>query len=368
LHTLPSEHVVPFATTGFWQTPTLQTSLVHGFESLQSAATLHGWQPAIGVWMQPLSASQESVVHAFPSLQLSGVPVVQRPLWQVSLPLHTVLSAQDVPLGTATCWQPTSALHESVVQGFWSSQTSGVPAVHEPAWQVSEPLQTLPSRHGVPFGTGVWAQPVTELQVSAVHGLPSSQLTHVPGTQTPARQVSAPLQTFVSAHDVPSNAGVCWQPVCALQVSVVQTLPSSQLSCVPGLQTPFWQVSVPLQTVLSAHDVPFTTGVCWQPRTGSQLSAVHGFASTQLSAAPPVQTPFWHVSAPLHTVASGQGSPFATFACWQPATGSQVSVVQGFWSSHTSAVPGVHTPPWQVSAPLHTVPSAQEVPFGTVVF
>ena len=43
---------------------------------------------------------QESVVHALPSLQLSGVPAVHVPLWQVSFPLHTVASAHEVPFVT----------------------------------------------------------------------------------------------------------------------------------------------------------------------------------------------------------------------------------------------------------------------------
>jgi hypothetical protein len=103
---------------------------------------------------------------------------------------------------------------------------------------------------------------VTGLQVSAVHGFPSSQLSAVPPAQTPPWHVSAPLQTFVSAHDVPSNAGVCWQPVCASHVSVVHALPSSQSSGAPGVHAPPWHVSAPSHTELSAHDVPFTTGLC----------------------------------------------------------------------------------------------------------
>jgi hypothetical protein len=96
----------------------MQASLVHGFESLQSAATAQDWQPAIGEWMQPLTALQESVVQALPSSQLGGAPAAQRPPWHASLPLQTVASSHDVPFGTATCWQPRSALHVSLVHGF----------------------------------------------------------------------------------------------------------------------------------------------------------------------------------------------------------------------------------------------------------
>ena len=75
----------------------------------------------------------------------------------------------------------------------------------------------------------------------------------------------------------------------------MQKLLSLQLSGVPGAQTPAWQVSAPLQTVESAHEVPFGTGACWQPSTGSQLSAVHELLSLQLGAVPGTQAPAWQV-------------------------------------------------------------------------
>jgi hypothetical protein len=46
-----------------------------------------------------------------------------------------------------------------------------------------------------------------------------------------------------------------------------------------------------LQTVLSAHEVPFSTGVLAQPPTGSQLSAVQTLPSLQLRGVPGVQAP-----------------------------------------------------------------------------
>jgi hypothetical protein len=66
-----------------------------------------------------------------------------------------------------------------------SLQLSAVPAVHVPPWQVSPPLQTLPSLHEVPFSTGVLAQPVTGSQLSVVQTLPSLQLSGVPAPQAP---------------------------------------------------------------------------------------------------------------------------------------------------------------------------------------
>jgi hypothetical protein len=68
------------------------------------------------------------------------------------------------------------------------------------------------------------------------------------------------LQTLESAQEVPLTTGVFWQPLDGLQLSVVHTLPSVQLSGVPVVQAPFWQVSAPLQAVASAQEVPLSTG------------------------------------------------------------------------------------------------------------
>jgi hypothetical protein len=53
-----------------------------------------------------------------------------------------------------------------------------------------------------------------------------------------------------------------------LQLSVVQTLPSLQVSGVPAVHTPLWHVSFPLQALPSAHEVPFSAGTTVQPNTG----------------------------------------------------------------------------------------------------
>ena len=74
----------------------------------------------------------------------------------------------------------------SVVHGLPSLQTRGVPAVHALLWQVSVPLQTLESVHGVPFRTGVVTHPKIGSQLSVVHTLPSLQSSGVPGVHTPA--------------------------------------------------------------------------------------------------------------------------------------------------------------------------------------
>ena len=158
---------------------------------------------------QPASGSHESVVHGLLSLQLRFVPGVQTPAWQVSAPLHTLPSLQELPLGMAACWHPETGSQESFVHEFPSSQLGAVPAAHAPAWQVSAPLQALPSLQPVPSATAVFRQPAAGSQESAVHGFPSLQLRGGPAVQLPAWQVSAPLHAFPSLHDVPFVTFVC---------------------------------------------------------------------------------------------------------------------------------------------------------------
>src|SRR5262245_53383988 len=69
--------------------PLLQTSLVHAMPSSQG--------PVLFVKTQPVDGLQVSVVHTLPSLQTSAVPGVHAPFWQVSAPLQTLPSLQDVP-------------------------------------------------------------------------------------------------------------------------------------------------------------------------------------------------------------------------------------------------------------------------------
>jgi hypothetical protein len=214
---------------------------------------------------------QLSVVHTFPSLQTSGVPAVHTPAWQVSAPLQTVESAHAVPFATGVVVQPVAGVQPSVVHTFPSLQASGVPAVHTPLWQVSAPLQALPSGHAVPFGR--------------------SALLHTPAAQVSVVQGFRSSQSPFTVHEAQDGMGVCWQPLTELHVSVVQALLSLQLSAVPAAQVPLWQASEPLQTFASRHGVPLATGLVVHPKAGVQLSVVQTFPSLQTSGVPTVQTP-----------------------------------------------------------------------------
>jgi hypothetical protein len=245
------------------------------------------------VFTQPVVALHESVVQGFASLQEIGVPAVQVPPWQVSAPLHRLPSRHGTPFGAGAVVQPVAGAQPSVVQGFESLQTSGVPAVQVPAWQVSGPLHWLPSVQDTPFATGVAVQPVAGLHVSVVHTFESLQTTGVPAVHTPAWHDSVPLQRFPSGHGVP------------LETTALPHTPAVQVSTVHGL------LSLQLAAVL--HDWHPEMGVFTQPLSALHESVVHALPSLQLGAVPGEQMPFWHDSLPLHTVESRQEVPLATF-------------------------------------------------------
>ncbi|HVZ75617.1 MAG TPA: hypothetical protein VHJ20_24760 [Polyangia bacterium] len=125
------------------------------------------------------------------------------PLWHVSAPSHTVPFAHDVPFVLFVWLTPLTGSHASVVHGFPSSTVSGVPDVHVPLWHVSAPSHTVPFAHDVPFVLFVWLTPLTGSHASVVHGFPSSTTSGVPDVHAPLWHVSAPSHTVEFAHDVP---------------------------------------------------------------------------------------------------------------------------------------------------------------------
>src|SRR2546429_677009 len=111
--------------------------------------------------------------------------------------------------------------------------TRASPAPRPPP-HLSLVVQAFPSLHrAVLF---VSKQPVAGLQVSSVQTLPSSQLSAGPPTQPPLLQVSLVVQAFPSLQG--AVLALWTQPVLGLQVSSVRTLPSSQLGARPPTHTP----------------------------------------------------------------------------------------------------------------------------------
>jgi hypothetical protein len=61
----------------------------------------------------------------------------------------------------------------------------------------------------------------------------------------------------------------------------------------------------------------------------------------------------------VHGLAStAQGVPFGALAVWQPVATLHESVVQGSPSSHTTALPPVQVPAWQVSPEVQALLSS----------
>jgi hypothetical protein len=127
----------------------------------------------------------------------------------------------------------------------------------------------------------------------------------------------------------PSGSGVWLQaPVATSQLSAVQGLLSPQLTGVPAWHLPATHCSVPLQALPSEQ-----SAFVWQ--------------------ATPTQTPAWQVPAPFW-----QAVPSATGVWAQAPVGSvQLSAVQSLPSLQLTFVPEVHTPPTHCSMPLQARPS-----------
>ena len=73
-----------------------------------------------------------------------------------------------------------------------------------------------------------------------------------------------------------------------------------------------------------------------------------------------------HVSAPLHTLASAHEVPTGWPACRHPMAGEQLSAVQALASLQSSGLPATQAlAPLHVSAPLQRFPSSHGVPCPT---
>lgn len=108
-------------------------------------------------------------------VQVTGAPTHEPLLSQASPYVQALPSLQRVPGAAGTCETPVTGSQESAVHGYPSSITKGVPGRQvPPPSHSSRPLQTFPSEQDVPAETGRWRTPVTGSQLSAVHGLPSS--------------------------------------------------------------------------------------------------------------------------------------------------------------------------------------------------
>src|SRR6266849_3669131 len=322
--------------------PAAQVSLVvQAFPSLQG--------PVLLVCTQPVAGTQLSSVQTLPSSQLGAGPPTQVP------PLHASLVVQAFPslhgLVLLVCTQPVSGLQASVVQTLPSSQLGAGPPTQVPPLQVSLVVQAFPSLQGLVLL--VCTQPVAGLQLSSVQTLPSSQLGAGPPTHAPPAQVSLVVQAFPSLQGL--GLLTCTHPLAGLQLSVVQTFPSSQLGAGPPTHAPAAQVSLVVQAFPSLQGAVLL--MCTQPVAGLHESSVLSFLSLQLGAGPPTHVPPAQVSFVVQAFPSSQEA--VLLVCVHPLAGSHASSVQTLLSLQLGAGPPTHVPPEHVSLVVQAFPSLQ---------
>jgi len=183
--------------------------------------------------------------------------------------------------------------------------------------------------------------------------------------QAPTPQVVVP----------PPVIGALLHPLTVLQLSMVQTLLSSQLSGGPLVQTPVWQVSVCVQASPSVHAVPSAlAGFEQVPVAGLQTPTLwHWSDAVHVTELPPVQMPVWQVSVCVQASPSVQAEPSALAGFEQvPVAGLQTPTLW-HWSdavhvtpAHKSAPP--QTPLVQTSEVVNGLPSSHAVPLGAFGF
>ena len=293
------------------------------------------------------------MVQALLSLQTGATPPTQTPPLQASWVVHTLLSLQGRVLAAVA--QPVTASQLSLVQGLLSLQTTGLPLPHTPPPQTSPVVHGLPSLQAAVLAVAV--QPLTLSQASVVQAFLSSQTVAAPPTQAPALHASAVV------HALPSEQGAvlagATQPLPGSQASVVQGFLSSQKGGAPPLQTPLAHASWPVQALPSSQAPVSATA--WQPFAASQLSVVQAFLSSHTSLAPPTHTLAAQASLAVQALPSVQGAVLATKV--QPVCAAQLSVVQGFLSSQTTAAPE-QEPPWHASPLVQGLPSSHGPTFA----
>src|SRR5882724_2387510 len=205
-----------------------------------------------------------------------------------------------------------------------------------------------------------WHWLVARMHVPVLQG--SRPWQSAPVVQQPSMTPQALLMQEVQTLLPRQSAGVRQQPGMARQPWMgsqpfVQFWGSSHVSGVPGMHTPSWHISVPLQASLSVHPgvTPFGPEVIVH-RPPAHVSTVHGLPSLQSASA--LQCLGMH--SPVggsHTCPAGQ---VTSVPWWQPTPGVQVSApLQALWSLGQTT--GVCVQPVLASqaSSVHTLPSSQ---------
>lgn len=164
----------------------------------------------------------------------------------------------------------------------------------------------------------------------------------MPGTQLPPWHVSAWV------HAVPSLQAPllarCVQPAVKSHASSVQMLPSLQLALAPARHALLTQTSPTVQALPSLHVAELALEV--HPTLATQVSSVHGLASSHSARVPPTHAPCWHASTVVHGSLSLQAPALGVLLHLLAA---QASAVHGLPSSHEVAPLPAHAPFWHES-------------------
>lgn len=161
---------------------------VHTFPSVQL--------PEVAEFVQPCCALQASAVQGLPSSQLISPVPTHMPPEHRSIGVHWFPSSQ----GKLASWksQPVTGLQKSIVQSLLSLHANAPLPTQSPFTQVSVGVHTLPSVHEPSLG--MLTQPRVLSQVSAVHGLLSSQAICPAPLQIPAMHWSTVVHSLPSSH------------------------------------------------------------------------------------------------------------------------------------------------------------------------
>jgi hypothetical protein len=228
----------------------------------------------------PSSNCSQSLSTAQEQMGLGSVPAWQAPCTQLSNRVQGSPSSQS-PLATGVFSQPLSGSQLSVVQTLSSPQVSDtvmarptqLPSKH---WSLS--VQASLSWHGAVLLAK--AQPLVGSQPSLVQGLASLQIAGRP-TQVPPVHVS-PVVQAVPSSQLSVLATEAQAPVAGSQVSKVQGLSSSQAEAEPEVQALSAHTSPSVQASPSSQAA--VLGKKTQPSALLQLSRVHGLLSAHLIA------------------------------------------------------------------------------------
>ncbi len=257
-----------------------------------------------------------------PQLPVSGVPGAQTP-WPPHVPqalqaphVHAAVQVRELD------WLPQLPHPCDCHCTAPGEQPLPDGAEHVPPWQMLTPQAELKAEQSIALPTHV-----PDVHVSlTVH-------------KSPSLQVAVLL--------------VCWQPIAASQLSVVQPFASSQFGALPGLQVPPAQLSPTVHALPSLQVAVLLVYV--QPEAGAQASFVQPLPSLQTTAAPGWHAPPAQTSLLVHALPSLQATVLGVNT--QPLSGAHASEVHTLSSSHTSAAPGTHVPVTQASPTVQVLPS-----------